>query len=138
MRTLVIGIVGVILAAVAPARADFVVHEWGTFTTRHGGDGQPIVWNPLAGVRDLPRFVSTNPRFPKASIAGTVRMETPVIYFYPDDRLSVVVDVAFPGGEVTEWYPRGRIREHGISWPQVMLLPGASARLAHGRKESHY
>ncbi len=123
----------------ASARSgEFVAHEWGTFTTRHGADGAPVVWSPLAGPNDLPRFVYRNRRFPKNSIEGTVRMETPVIYFYADQRQGVAVDVDFPGGEITEWYPRGRIRDHGIAWPRVTILPGAAARLPRQAKVSHY
>jgi len=75
------------------------VHEWGTFTTVAGPDGQPIDWLPLAGPSDLPCFVEhfgTNNLFkvaPPASgqltyaqastrMKAKVRMETPVLYFY--------------------------------------------------------
>ena len=34
----------------------FVVHEWGTFTTAQGADGEQIKWAPPSSV-DLPEFV---------------------------------------------------------------------------------
>jgi hypothetical protein len=114
-----------------------VVHEWGTFTTRHGADGAALEWSPLAEVSDLPRFVIQDGG-PKSSIVGTVRMETPVIYFYTPSRRTVSVDVGFPGGTITEWYPRGRVRPGSISWPRVTILPGASGRLRQGKTASHY
>ena len=38
----------------------FVVHEWGTFTTVQGADGEQIWWVPPASV-DLPEFVYAAP-----------------------------------------------------------------------------
>ena len=114
-----------------------VVHEWGTFTTRHGADSAPVEWSPLAEVSDLPRFVRQDGG-PKSAITGTVRMETPVIYFYAPSRQTVAVDVGFPGGTITEWYPRGRVLPGGISWPRVTILPGVSGRLRQGKTPSHY
>ena len=37
--------------------ADLVVHEWGTFTSVAGPDGQAVPWHPLSGSSDLPCFV---------------------------------------------------------------------------------
>jgi hypothetical protein len=34
------------------------------------------------------------------------RMETPVIYFYAQEKQSVDVSVDFPQGMITEWYPQ--------------------------------
>jgi hypothetical protein len=88
-------------------------------------------------VSDLPRFVNQDGG-PKSTIVGTVRMETPVIYFYAPSRQTVSVDVGFPGGTITEWYPRGRVRPGSISWPRVTILPGVSGRLRQGKTASHY
>jgi hypothetical protein len=122
----------------APIAAGLVVHEWGTFTTKFGGDGVPVRWNPLATPSDLPKFVYGDPRSPKASIEGTVRMETPVLYFYSDVATRVSVGVHFPGGVITEWYPQGRRTRAAIRWPKVMVLPGASASLPREDGDSHY
>src|SRR5688572_26990157 len=85
-------------AAVADAADDITVHEWGTFTTVAGEDGRAVEWLPLGGPVDLPCFViSLNPlgkiNIPfngavpdytttRRTLKGTVRMETPVLYFY--------------------------------------------------------
>jgi hypothetical protein len=36
------------------------------------------------------------------------RMETPVIYFYADEKVTANVSVRFPRGTITEWYPQAR------------------------------
>src|ERR1700674_2236241 len=70
------------------------VHEWGTFTSIAGEDGRPVEWLPAGGPTDLPCFVN---RFEtlglKASLSGTVRMETPVLYFYGPAETTVSVKV---------------------------------------------
>jgi hypothetical protein len=84
------------------------VHEWGTFTSVAGDDGSAIDWNVLGGKDDLPNFVKCERyRCFKVRLAGTVRMETPVLYFYSKREITAHVTVAFPHGVVTEWYPKG-------------------------------
>jgi hypothetical protein len=124
----------------AGAAAPFVVHEWGTFTSRFGPDGLPLAWSPLAVPSDLPRFVylASARLTRKNTIEGTVRMETPVLYFYADQRLTASVSVGFPDGLVSEWYPRGRRTARGIRWPRVTVLPGASVVLRQEAAPSHY
>lgn len=85
------------------------VHEWGTFTSVAGPDGSAIDWNVLGGKDDLPAFVNSRGyRCFKFRLAGTVRMETPVLYFYSKTALTARVDVQFPHGVITEWYPKGK------------------------------
>ena len=132
-----------LLIAVGPARsvaADFVVHEWGTFTTHHGPDGEPVVWQPLQVASDLPSFVhrAGARATQKNPIAGTVRMETPVLYFYAERRQSASVTVGFPSGLITEWYPRVRKTSDGVRWPRVTIQPGTTARLKREDAPSHY
>lgn len=44
---------------------------------------------------------------PRAALANvTVKMETPVIYFYGDDTPKVHVKVGFHGGTISQWYPQ--------------------------------
>jgi hypothetical protein len=82
------------------------VHEWGTFTSIAGQDGYPVDWNNLAS-DDLPKFVeSAGLDCFKWSLHGTVRMETPVLYFYSGRELTAEVRVQFPHGAMTEWYPK--------------------------------
>ena len=90
------------------------VHEWGTFTTLHGSSG-----GTLSGLyfeeEQLPSFVYHFPGFsPDPAIAYngyipckdvTVKMETPVLYFYSSVEKQVQVHVDFPKGAISQWYP---------------------------------
>src|SRR5580704_12314024 len=71
------------------------VHEWGTFTSVAGADGSAIEWDVLGCGSDLPRFVNADGRTPKSGITTTVRMETPVLYFYSEQELDAHVKVKF-------------------------------------------
>src|ERR1700722_13731616 len=95
-------------AEVQPAQSsDLAVHEWGTFTSVAGQDGSAIDWDALGGKDDLPRFVNDfGYRCFKWRITGTVRMETPVMYFYSQQELQAHIKVSFPKGLITEWYPK--------------------------------
>src|SRR5438477_10594958 len=87
--------------------SDLTVHEWGTFTSVAGEDGSAVDWDALGGKDDLPGFVNDfGHRCSKWRLTGTVRMETPVMYFYSPRELDAHVKVAFPQGLITEWYPR--------------------------------
>lgn len=82
------------------------VHEWGTFTSVAGEDGSAVDWDALGCKDDLPGFVNDfGYRGFKWRLQGTVRMETPVMYFYSSRELDANVKVAFPNGLITEWYP---------------------------------
>jgi hypothetical protein len=96
----------------------FVAHEWGTFTSVQGGDGVLLDWRPLESSR-LPGFVynwqhpglkrqarGVGSPFTKTVMITLQRMETPVIYFYAEDKQTVDVTVDFPQGTITEWYPQ--------------------------------
>ena len=120
------------LAALASPNPPNQLHEWGTFTSVAGEDGRPIEWRPLAGPSDLPSFVytSTNPglrtpqRRGKGEMRGTVRMETPVLYFYAQAPLEVSLSVSFKDGMVTEWYPWARSwNGPRVDWGTFKVLP---------------
>ena len=86
--------------------AGLTVHEWGTFTSVAGEDGSAVEWNTLGCKSDLPRFVNDYGfRGFKFILPATVRMETPVLYFYSARELDARVKVSFPHGLITEWYP---------------------------------
>jgi hypothetical protein len=129
-----------------PKDNHLVVHEWGTFTSIAGKDGVALEWRPLNGSTDLPGFVHTiqegdkGLRHPslKADLAATVRMETPVLYFYSDNEMAVSVKVDFPKGKITEWYPQARDVGTGIDWGRLKVMPGAAVNLPVEYKESHY
>ena len=128
------------------ADSRLVVHEWGTFTSIAGKDGVALEWRPLNGSTDLPGFVHTiqdgakGLRHPalKADLDATVRMETPVLYFYSDKEIDVSVKVDFPKGKITEWYPQARTVNTGIDWGRLKVMPGAAFNLPVDYKESHY
>jgi hypothetical protein len=100
----------------------FVVHEWGTFTTVHGANGEQIWWMPPASV-DIPNFVyrsdmsgnwSANPILHPKDTTALARMETPVIYFYSQRERVADVRVRFRGGFLTEWYPQATAAESRV------------------------
>lgn len=136
---------------------DLVVHEWGTFTSVAGADGQATRWTPFSAPSDLPCFVTVlNPQSIKSgpggwlpSLEATVRMETPVLYFYSNHEETVDVRVRFPQGLITEWYPRAVVPSPlpridlasttgAIDWNSVRIRPGAEPTFATEPGDSHY
>jgi hypothetical protein len=120
------------------------VHEWGTFTSVAGADGAAMEWRPLYAPSDLPCFVHhLDQKNLKLTDFGTVRMETPVLYFYPAKPMAVSVKVEFPNGRITEWYPRASsVRPAtsqcgGIAWEHVELRQSGEA-LPKLQAASHY
>jgi hypothetical protein len=126
-----------------------VVHEWGTFTSFSGADGVPAHFTP--NNNDLPGFVyhQEGPENQKSVYLerdGLVSMETPVLYFYSDKALQASVNVDFPKGWITEWYPyaalapsqrRGAKDGQSIRW-DVKLLAGTSGDFAREEQPGHY
>src|SRR5882724_628091 len=134
-------------SAAAKASQDrLIVHEWGTFTSIAGKDGVALEWRPLNGSTDLPKFVHTMQsatsglRHPqsKAEMAATIRMETPVIYFYANREMDVSANVQFPKGKITEWYPQARDVGTGINWGRIKVEPGAAFNLPADYSDNHY
>jgi hypothetical protein len=132
--------------SVAAAESNLIVHEWGTFTSIAGKDGVALEWRPLNGPSDLPKFVHTiqekstglRDARPKADLSASVRMETPVIYFYSNSDMDVSVNVDFPKGKITEWYPQARIVKTGINWGRFKVMPAAALNLPAEYSPSHY
>ncbi|HYL75233.1 MAG TPA: hypothetical protein VEU96_13565 [Bryobacteraceae bacterium] len=146
--TLLLGVS--LIAGDSAMHTGLVVHEWGTFTSIADPNGNAEEWLPLGGAPDLPAFVYhfNNPGF-KAGLRGTVRMETPVLYFYSPQEAEVSVKVDFPHGVVTEWYPAAKVaplktwlgdagNSGRIAWPAVKLLPEGSPSLPEDQRGSHY
>lgn len=126
------------------AAGELTVHEWGTFTSVAGPDGQAVAWVPLRGSTDLPAFVEhfRDENF-KCGLSETVRMETPVLYFYSPRETTVSVNVSFAKGIITEWYPHASAVERtdtdgSIRWNKVRLLPGSRAAFPSGNGDNHY
>src|SRR5260370_18682964 len=90
-----------------------------------GNDGQAAEWLLLSGSADLPGFVKhfRNTSF-KDGLRGTVRMETPVLYFYSAREATVAVKVAFSKGVITEWYPDASRVGPGATVPDASLTSG--------------
>jgi hypothetical protein len=148
----------------AQSSSAYTVHEWGTFTSVQGGDGELLSWRPLQS-SDLPAFVhnSTTPAMNryllipgKGGLSTLQRMETPVIYFYSDRALTVDVSVTFPKGWITEWYPqasqigpsvpintnlvhlRTTLSESRAIWNNLKVLSERSAHWPRTESDSHY
>jgi hypothetical protein len=146
---------GLLGREVRPVDAGLTAHEWGTFTSIAGERGQAVLWTPLSGATDLPGFVEhfRDPHF-KLGLQGTVRMETPVLYFYDSRETTVSVKVNFSNGVITEWYPHAnrvepqteRIGEvlynkrldGSIAWDAVTVAPNVRADFPDERRDSHY
>ena len=117
------------LTATAAFASPFTVHEWGTFTSVAGDDGKAVAWHPLAYSR-LPGFVH---QFEGNNCHGkgcsdqepglTIRMETPILYFYSPRSIRVSAKVRFPQGKLTEWYPRAAVEGDSLAWSDVLLNP---------------
>jgi hypothetical protein len=119
--------------------AGLTVHEWGTFTAVAGEDGGPVQWLALGGPADLPCFVNRATGIPdKSRLWATVRMETPVLYFYSPSDMKVDVSVRFPLGLMTEYFPPAAVRGGSISWPDVRVEPRGSAEFPVEEGTSHY
>ena len=160
MRTLIaLAVASLATLGAAPQESPkLVVHEWGTFTSVAGSDGASLDWRPLAGPSDLPSFVYDISGSPKGlrhgrsvelcdhdpkeqgkcCATGTIRMETPVLYFYSDRETTVSVKVDFPKGKITEWYPAARNVGAGIDWGQVRVLASPTGSFPVEAGKSHY
>jgi hypothetical protein len=157
-------------SATTETAGELRAHEWGTFTTVAGPDGRPIDWLPLGGPTDLPCFVQHYKNDPLAKVRadrvglpalsyeqarsglrGTVRMETPVLYFYAPRQTVVNVSVKFPRGIITEWYPLAATTQENVTaltlkggetaridWKNVVVDPQAAPAFPSGSTPSHY
>ncbi len=141
-------------------QAPLVAHEWGTFTSLQDEQGNAIGGintddEPVpAFVHRLGAYIVTpqradlsNPGFPAlgmSKIGGPaptiphcdpdvlVRLETPVIYFYPPagwKTQTVDVHVAFPGGWLSEYYPDAFSKAPGYG-------PNATNPIGHLAKDA--
>jgi hypothetical protein len=138
-------------AQIRPVNQDLTAHEWGTFTSIAGRSGEAVEWSTLNGSADLPSFIEhINSAFFKAGLRGTVRMETPVLYFYSPRETAVSVKAVFARGLMTEWYPRAshvepdpkkvpgmrdlqrRSASGSIAWDSVIVSPNLAPSFPRG------
>jgi hypothetical protein len=130
-----------------------IVHEWGTFTSIAGADGNALLWLPIATKSDLPTFVEHYRNASvKGGLRGKVRMETPVIYFYSPRQVTVAASVSLAAGLITEWFPHAsQVRPTNSSpimldpqsagslgWDAVTVSPATNANFSHESAPSHY
>src|SRR5512133_699173 len=165
MKANLFGVLTIAVSASLPvcgAGPAFSAHEWGTFTSVQGADGEQSAWNPLVRT-DLPSFVHDFQKliasgctdyedFSKGAARSIVRMETPVIYFYAGKERKIDVRVDFPEGRITEWYPRASglgpsanpaARKSFLEWRGVRILPPDTTEVTPGQlaregEGSHY
>ena len=126
----------------APVGQRLVVHEWGTFTALQDDDGTAL---PGINVDDepLPPFVhnlSHQILAPATSLRNiymkgvpqrhpfvTLRLETPVVYFYPPAGrkvpLNADVHVEFRGGWLTQFYPQADAAAPGLKDGEFQFGP---------------
>jgi hypothetical protein len=121
----------VLAAGTLAARADaprqgLVIHEWGTFLAMHGSDGVTLD-GMYHEEHALPGFVHARSRDDLRLPTSNLKGETPVIYFYTDAPTRVHVQVDFPQGLWTQWYPQASFV--GPSYVQL----GSPLRARHGR-----
>jgi hypothetical protein len=129
-----------------------IIHECGTFTVLQDEQG-----NPIGGVNTddepAPEFVHSvsqsivqkDTQVPPVYFKGVpgcnrsawVRLETPVIYFHaPPGHAKVIdVDVAFPGGWLTQFYPDARVEAPGLTDRQYE--PGTLTESTIGKLSWH-
>ena len=133
-------LVSVLFSTTAFAQpAKLVVHEWGTFTCLQDPDGKAI-----GGINiddePLPAFVYDEglihyrsvPRgkgLPRLLPDVTMRLETPVLYFYPStpkvDNLRV--EVSFQNGWLTQFFPKAQVENAGFKSGKI--APGTAGTL---------
>jgi hypothetical protein len=131
---------------VVPGSKGLTVHEWGTFTSVAGKDGKAVAWLPVDRQSDLPCFVNESQAGLEDYLVGTVRMETPVLYFYTAREMTVGATVRFPKGWLTEWYPQAKLtndytdEDHlsTLEWRDVEVLPKAALNFPVEPSPSHY
>ena len=139
----------------AGQQADLMAHEWGTFTSIAGNTGAAVEWYPWAAPSDLPKFVEhfQSQEF-KPNLSGTIRMETPVLYFYAPHETRISVHVSFSKGLITEWYPHvtrhtpnGSARlvassekqpDGSVTWDSLVLRPSDETSLVREKEDSRY
>jgi hypothetical protein len=119
-----------------------VVHEWGTFLAMNGSDGVSLD-GMYHEEHALPAFVHARSRDQLRLPMSLLKTETPVIYFYARQSQRVQVQVGFPTGLWTQWYPQAaavapgvvqtgsppRARDGRISW-DVEVRPASDGRVS--------
>lgn len=119
---LAVAAVGVAAAAGKPAAAPWSAHEWGTFLSIAGSDGASVE-GMYHEEHSLPAFVHARNREQLRMRTSILKGETPVIYFHSPVSRSVRVDVRFPKGIWTHWYPQVAVSAPGLDEMANALAP---------------
>ena len=116
------------------SQTPYTVHEWGTFTTVHASNGQLLpgleqeeehlpnfVYNHDGMSKPVPpqrnaKTMRMMKGFMRPLANVTVKMETPVLYFYSEEAMQARVSVGFDGGSISQWFPQ---RSGGETPPPV-------------------
>ena len=140
LRILIAGVLSIIAAGIAASSSDpsrLVVHEWGTFLAMNGSDGASLD-GMYHEEHALPSFVHARSKDQLRLPMSRIKSETPVIYFYTPLVQRVQVEVGFPTGLWTQWYPQAasvapgivqagsppRTRGGRITWDVIVRPPG--------------
>lgn len=143
------------VAAKQAPESELIAHEWGTFTSIAGADGQAVNWQPFTASTDLPSFVEhlSNANNFKGGLRGTTRMETPVVYFYSPRETAVSVRATFSKGLITEWYPHASVpaldprkditlnrktTEGSVTWNSVRIGPASPTDFPNDASQNYY
>jgi len=165
IRTIVALLTAGLSVAAVHAAPPLVVHEWGTFTSFQDANGRTIqginvddepVPPFVHRLRDFQTFRTTSlpaswsQGAPRCSPGVTLRLETPVLYFYPPagwQARPFDVKATFVGGWLTEFYPTAAMEgmnvlkvvdgqaRGSLLWRQVRLDPSAASLMP--RTSSH-
>ena len=123
----VLALIAAGLMTAAPSDpSGLVVHEWGTFLAMNGSDGVSLD-GMYHEEHALPSFVHARSRDQLRLPMSLLKGETPVIYFYTQQVQRVKVEVGFPTGLWTQWYPQAATVSPGI------VQTGSPPRTRDGR-----
>jgi hypothetical protein len=140
--------------------AALIVHEWGTFTSFQDSNGGTIsginvddepVPKFVHRLRDMPIFTTRSlpgrwsQGYPSCHPDVTLRLETPVLYFYPQPTFAsdqaLEVRATFIGGWLTEFFPFAVVEKTGpadmvdrstqssLQWSRLRLATNSAANL---------
>lgn len=158
-RVAIRSLIACCIAGVCAAASPLVVHEWGTFTSYQDPDGRTIAGinvddEPVPAfvhrLGNLPVFQATSlpatwsQGAPRCHPDVTLRLETPVLYFYPPadwHPQPFDVQATFTAGWLTEFYPSASVdagqfpdqlseaTRGSVRWQSLHLDPGAETLL---------
>ncbi len=149
-------------AALADPHAAYGAHFWLTTPVEYRGPDAVVPDDVFHAAGHEAQFVTIVPShavfvrrsggLDKGTLTATVRMETPVLYFYAAQDAVVRVSVRFRQGFITEYFPRATVgparpvptrldapgHTHSISWHGVRVQPDAPPDFPVETRANHY